>query len=144
MYGTYSYIENVHLLQNNFLLLVGSIAACSLLAYGYEYSPLRFFFKHETVWGWIISALTHIMIISFIIFMMNGYYFFLHAARFPTAMIRDGGVYTLNMLNTHLILWEVFPTMNFNFSLDLFGFVLLFLSYVVGLISLLALDTRLY
>jgi hypothetical protein len=33
---------------------------------------------------------------------------------------------------------------NLYFSIDFFGFILLFLAYIVGIISILALDTRLY
>lgn len=43
---------------------------------------------------------------------------------------------TFNFINSEVI--------NVNFSFDFFGFILLLLAYVVGLFSLLALDTRLY
>jgi hypothetical protein len=40
--------------------------------------------------------------------------------------------------------YTVFGLSFLNFSIDFFGIILLFLSYVVGFISLLALDSRLY
>jgi hypothetical protein len=56
---------------------------------------------------------------------------------------------TNNLLNTentahtffNIINYEI---LNFSFSFDFFGFILLILAYIVGFFSLFALDTRLY
>lgn len=144
MYGMCSYVENIQLLQNNFTLLIISISGCGLLAYVYEHTPFRLFFKHENIWSYLITMLTHIMVISFMIFMINGFYFFSQLSQLSKMMVNRDNLYVLNLVSTDVVLSGFLPTISLNFSLDFFGFVLLFLSYVVGFISLLALDTRLY
>jgi hypothetical protein len=55
-------------------------------------------------------------------------------------------IYKINLFTTMRSLdgYTVFGLSFLNFSIDFFGIILLFLCYVVGFISLLALDSRLY
>ena len=144
MQGAFSYIENVYLLQGNFILLVSSLIVCSITAYSVEYSPVRSFFKDSHVLSFLKPMLTGTLVVSFFIFLLNVFYFFNYVIISSNILHISKTPYKLNMMALSLTSNSIFNTINFNFSIDLFGFVLLFLSYIVGFISLLALDSRLY
>lgn len=144
MQGIFNYVENVYLLQGNFIFLILSLLFCLVIAYGYEYTPFRLFFKSSNIWNDLKIFINSTMIISFFIFLLNVFYFFSYIINYTNFMLANNTLYTLNVISSTINFNSVLSTINFNFCIDLFGFVLLFLSYVVGFLSLLALDTRLY
>lgn len=145
MQGTFSYIYSINLLQNNFIFLVLSLLLCSVVAYGSEYSPLRTFFKLSSVTSLLRVFISGSMLISFFVFLINVFFFSSYIIIHSNNSIVNLNLYSLNYLSTSTILSNyLLNGFNLNLSIDLFGFVLLFLSYIVGFISLLALDSRLY
>lgn len=139
MFGTFSYVYSTIILQNNFLFSLISILICGIISYCVEYTPLRSFFKTNSIVNVLKITLTVVMLASFFIFLLTLFHFF----NYITVLTN-----TVLLNNTYLINFSTPVTGSsisyFNFSIDLFGFVLLFLSYIVGFISLLALDSRLY
>jgi hypothetical protein len=144
MQGSFSYMENMYLLQGNFFLLIISICLCGISAYSYEYTPFRLFFKTSNFYNILAVVLNKIMLISFFIFLINIFYFFNYLIAYSNIALVDNSIYSLNYLSTIFVSNSILSNMSINFSIDLFGFTLLFLSYIVGFLSLLALDTRLY
>jgi len=90
----------------------------------------------------IISFFSHI--IGFLIYFHNSYKYSLDIFS-DTKLLNN---YLINITyhqnNNNLILFNIFNYLNLNVSLDFFGYVLIALAYIVGLISLLTLDSRLY
>lgn len=144
MQGIFSYINNGYLLQTNFLFLTFSMLLCSIVAYSTEYSPLRQFFKFNYVINFLKNYIIISILISFFIFLLNVFYFFNYIVFYLNSSLINNSLYTLNISTFIFYKNSIFNSLYFNFSIDLFGLVLLFLSYIVGFISLLALDSRLY
>lgn len=144
MQGIFSYINNGYLLQTNFLFLTFSMLLCSIVAYSTEYSPLRQFFKFNYVINFLKNYIIISILISFFIFLLNVFYFFNYIVFYLNSSLISNSLYTLNISTFIFYKNSIFNSLYFNFSIDLFGLVLLFLSYIVGFISLLALDSRLY
>lgn len=144
MQGIFNYINSAYLLQINFLFLILSLLISSIVAYSTEYTPLRQFFKSNYVINFLKNFIIMAILISFFIFLLTVFYFFNYITYYLNSSVVTNSLYSLNF-NTFLFYKNsIINSLYFNFSIDLFGLVLLFLSYIVGFISLLALDSRLY
>lgn len=144
MQGGFSYVESVYLLQGNFIFLIFSISICSIISYTSELSSFRLFFKNINIIHFLTSIMTKTILISFFIFLLNIYYFFNYIIMHTNLSLITDSMYALNFITMLTNFNLPINFISLNFSIDLFGFVLLFLSYIVGFLSLLALDTRLY
>ncbi len=141
---TMGYVYSVYMLQYNFIVLAFSIFFSLIVAYACQFSSFRFFSKIDMITNYLRKFLTGIMVFSFIIFLLTAWLFIDYLHNYYSNV--SFSLFFLPQINDSMGLgWQQFTFFsNFSFSMDLFGFVLLFLAYIVGFISLLALDTRLY
>ena len=157
-----AYMPTIFLLQLNFAFLVSTISICGIISYAAEYSPFRSFFKRNTVVTYLKPLMSVIMLGSFIGLTENVWHYYIYSIGAANIFVSNDSlllcdwvffsnnpgmrIYKINLFTTMRSLdgYTVFGLSFFNFSIDFFGIILLFLSYVVGFISLLALDSRLY
>ena len=144
MQGLFNYVPNIYLLQGNFLFLIASLIFSGIIAYAVKFNPFVSFFKSSSSLIFLRNIITGTMIISFFIFLLNVFHFYNYIISYSNLNLLSNVSYSLNIVSSSFIENSIFNTIYLNFSIDLFGFVLLFLSYIVGFISLLALDSRLY
>ena len=134
-------------LQLNFYFLIFSIFFSLLIFYLSKYFNIQFFFRNSSSLNFLKLFLILSLVISFIIhcitfwMYINLIYYFLSFNLSNNYFIIPNLNYFLNISIFNYFNFEIF---NVYFSMDFFGFILLFLAYIVGIISILALDTRLY
>ena len=127
------------------LLLLSSLVVSVLFVFSKLFSiqlisktnSVFFYTRYLLIVSLIVSFLIHILTLWFYIFYTREVYnqaFFNDLMLSPTMSLFYN--YNLNLLN-------FFP-IKIYFSMDLFGFILLSLAYIVGFFSLLALDNRLF
>lgn len=117
------------------------------LLFGTFFSYLIYFFsyknqyqniiKHDYIYNLIKTVLTLTLGVSYVLFIFFLYYFysyFLTTTNFT--LFNSYSLVPTIYLNLFLV-W-------FEFSVDFFGIILLFLGYFVGILSLLALDNRIF
>lgn len=119
----------------------------SILIFGTFFSFLLFFFsyknqyqnivKHDTIYNIIKIILLLSLGLSYIFFILFYYYYYIYYITLNNYYIYN--IYTISPK----IFINLFLT-SFEFSIDFFGIVLLFLGYFVGILSLLALDNRIF
>lgn len=134
-------------LQLNFYFLIFIIFFSLIVFYLSKYFNLQFFFKNSSslkflkfflITGLVVSFLIHC--ISFWLYSNLIYYFVSFNISSNYLIIPNlGYFYKLPLFS--LVSYSIF---NIYFSVDFFGFILIFLAYIIGIISILALDTRLY
>lgn len=142
-----SFVFSKLLLQLNFFFLIFAIFACILVFYLSKYFNFQFFFKNSTslsalkyllIGSLVISFLTHCLV--FWSYVVTIYYFIsLNIAGYHCILPNIGYFLKLSFFN--LFSLNIF---SIHFSMDFFGFILLFLAYSIGIIAILTLDTRLY
>lgn len=142
--GVFNYINSVYLLQLNFSLLIISLLIGGISAYTFEFSPVRSFFKTNILLNFLRPYIVGTLLISFFLFLLNIFFFFNYLITYTNSSVLFDNIYSLNYYSFYFTQKLTLSIGFFNFSLDLFGIVLLFLSYIVGFLSLLALDSRLY
>ena len=142
-----SFFLSKYFLQLNFYFLFFIIFISAIIFYLSKHFNLQYFYRNSSsltflrlflIGGLIVSFLIHCitfwlytnMIYYFIGFNISDNYFIIPNLNY---------FYQLNFFNIFN-----FSVFNVYFSMDFFGFILLFLAYIVGIISILALDTRLY
>jgi hypothetical protein len=142
-----SFFLSKYFLQLNFYFLFYIIFISAIIFYLSKHFNLQYFYRNSSsltflrlflIGGLIVSFLIHCitfwlytnMIYYFIGFNISDNYFIIPNLNY---------FYQLNFFNIFN-----FSVFNVYFSMDFFGFILLFLAYIVGIISILALDTRLY
>ena len=118
-----------------------------ILLFGTFFSYLFYFFsyknqyqnilKHDTIYNLIKFSLTLSLGISYIFFIYFLYIFYKYYLLVSNHTLF--GVYS-TVPNLHVNIFII----GFEFSVDFFGVILLFLAYFVGILSLLALDNRIY
>ena len=127
------------------LLLLSSLIVSVLFVFSKLFSiqliaktnSVFFYTRYLLIISLVVSFLIHILTLWFYIFYTREVYnqaFFNDLMLSPTMSLFYN--YNLNLLN-------FFP-IKIYFSMDLFGFILLSLAYIVGFFSLLALDNRLF
>ena len=132
--------------QHNFFSNI-LIYTINILIFGTFFSYLIYFFsfknqnqnilKHDTTYNLIKIILTTTLGASYIFFIYFLYIFYIYFNTVNNYSLF--GVYSLTptlYINLFLVYFE--------FSIDFFGIILLFLGYFVGILSLLALDNRIF
>ena len=118
------------------ILLVGTFFAYLIYFFSYinQYQNL---IKYDTLYNLINVILTLSLGLSYIFFIFFLYFFFSYFT--ATNSYTIFGTYQLvpTVYLNFFFFW-------FEFSVDFFGLILLFLSYFVGILSLLALDNRIF
>ena len=118
------------------ILLIGTFFAYLVYFFSYvnQYQNLV---KHDTFFNFIKIILTLSLGLSYIFFIFFLYFFFIYYLTTNSYVIfQNYQLVPLIYLNLFLF-W-------FEFSVDFFGLILLFLGYFVGILSLLALDNRIF
>lgn len=118
------------------ILLIGTIF--SYLVYFFSYkNQYQNIVKYDVIYNFIKLILLLSLGLSFICFILFFYYFYVY----------------YNLMNNYFIFnkYQLIPSTYanlyyswFEFSIDFFGIILLFLGYFVGILSLLALDNRIF
>ena len=136
-----------YFLQLNFYFLVFSVFFSLIIFYTSKYFNIQFFFKNSSSLNFLRIFLILSLIISFIIHCIT-FWFYINLIYYFMNFNISNNLFIIPNLNyfIKLNLFNIFSFNIFNiyFSMDFFGFILLFLAYIVGIISILALDTRLY
>lgn len=119
----------------------------NILIFGTFFSYLVYFFsyknqyqniiKHDYIYNFVKLTLTLTLGISYIFFIFFLYFFYSYYLCMSNYSIF--GLYTIipSIYLNFFFIW-------FEFSVDFFGIILLFLGYFVGILSLLALDNRIF
>ena len=120
-------------LKLNLLVLFMSVFITMVVFY---FSKIFFFqnlLKFKSCLKFIKLYIVVSLLISFFFFLMYSYTYLLYLSNLNFRLLDDS--------------YLCVPVYNFYFfdaSVDIFGLVILFLAYFIGIISLMALDTRLY
>lgn len=110
---------------------------CAIIFYFFKFFDFQRFVKNNSVFFFLRFFLLSSIVVSFFIFCFS---FWLYC-------YTSNKLIYLNLFDSVFFSFFFeykFFVFNIYFSLDFFSFILLFLAYIVGFISLLALDTRLY
>jgi len=123
------------------------IYTINILIFGTLFSYLIFFFsfknqyqnivKHDVLYNLIKLTLLISLGLSYIFFIFFLYQYYLYFI----------SLNNYNIFNNYVITPKIFINfflLSFEFSIDFFGIILLFLGYFVGILSLLALDNRIF
>ena len=118
------------------ILLTGTFFAYLIYFFSYinQYQNL---IKHDTVYNLIKIILTLSLALSYIFFIFFLYFFYSYYMSISTYSLFG----TYQLIPTIYVNFFLFW---FEFSVDFFGLILLFLGYFVGILSLLALDNRIF
>jgi len=118
------------------ILLIGTFLAYLIYFFSYV-NPYQNLIKHDSIYNIIKILLTLSLGLSYIFFIFFLYYFFTYYASISSySLFNDFRLIPTIYVNFILIYFE--------FSVDFFGLILLFLGYFVGILSLLALDNRIF
>lgn len=136
-----------YFLQLNFYFLVFSLFFSLIVYYLSKYFNLQFFFRNSSSLNFLRFFLIISLIVSFLIHCItfwlysNLIYYFMSYNISGNYLIIPNLNYFYKLSFLNFFNYDIFYVY---FSMDFFGFILLFLAYIVGIISILALDTRLY
>lgn len=141
IFNLYSMV--ISLINLNLFLSFSSLLITTLIFYFSKHSSVQQYFKNLSSLLLIRKLLTISMLFSFFLHLMTiiSYITFVNY-HYNFCLINNEFFLPEINLNINIIIFS-YPVTIF-FSIDMFGLILLFLAYVVGFFSLLALDTRLY
>ena len=126
-----------YLISINLSIIFFFTTVSILLFYIAKYFDFQFLIKNLSIFVYLRFLLITVNLISFFLFIyLFIYYIYINKILIVEGLLSDLLFNFTGCLNIWLG--------SFYFSLDFFSFILLFLAYIVGFISLLALDTRLY
>lgn len=138
------------LLEFNFLLLLFLFIISTILVY-FTKTISNQKLNNFSIYGLIKIVIITTLIISFLAHIISFWTYLHNTYNYTLDIFSDTKLlnnYTINIYpnnsNINFILYNIPNTLNLNISLDFFGFVLITLAYIVGVISLLTLDSRLY
>jgi len=117
-------------------LLFGTFLSFLVYFFGYK-NQYQNIIKHDNIYNFIKFVLLISLGISYIFFIFFLYFFY-------TYYVYNNNY---NLFNNYVLVPKLFVNFYFfwfEFSIDFFGIVLLFLAYFVGILSLLALDNRIF
>jgi formate hydrogenlyase subunit 3/multisubunit Na+/H+ antiporter MnhD subunit len=118
------------------ILLIGTIFSYLIYFFSYK-NQYQNIIKYDVVYNFIKLILLVTLGLSFIIFLFFFYYFFIYYSAVNNYLI----------FNKYFLIPSTYTNLYyswFEFSIDFFGIILLFLGYFVGILSLLALDNRIF
>jgi hypothetical protein len=117
------------------------------LIFGTFFSYLLYFFsyknqyqniiKHDVLYNLIKLTLIISLGVSYIFFIFFLYFYYTYYINLNNYNLFNGYVLIPTIYLNFFLVW-------FEFSIDFFGIILLFLGYFVGILSLLALDNRIF
>lgn len=137
------YDLNVFFIQLNFLFLFSVLIILSIIIYLVNYFYFKLFYKDSVIYYYIKFILIVFIIVSFLLFLLNLWVFLDYFNSYNKFIFYNNYLNIISIEQFCQI--SLFSSILFiDCSIDLFGLTLLLLSYIVGFISLLALDTRLY
>lgn len=129
----------------NFYFILISLLFLSVVFYFTEYNFLVFYKKNHVVKKYIRFLLLVQILISFFFFLFS-FFSYLYVLYTHSNLYINHNYYfpkLYSFLDLDFYFFNLFST-SLNFSIDFFGYSLIFLAYTVGLISLSILDTRIY
>ena len=129
----YLYTFQYFFLKLNLLLLFSSILFSMIVFY---FSKVFFFqnlLKFQSCLKFLKIFLAISLLISFFFFIIDMYVYIIYLSNL-----------NYKFLNNNYLFVPSYNMYFFDISTDVFGLVILFLAYFIGILSLLALDTRLY
>lgn len=118
------------------VLLVGTLVAYLVYFFSYK-NQYQNIIKHDIVYNIIKLTLLLSLGLSFVCFILFLYFFYIYYNYMSN----------YSVFNDYKIISSLYLNMQyfwFEFSIDFFGIILLFLAYFVGILSLMALDTRIF
>jgi len=118
------------------ILLIGTFFSYVIYFFSYK-NQFQNIVKHDTIYNMIKLILTITLGLSFLFFIFFLIYFYTYY----------NFVNNYTLFNTYSISPKIYVNFFlfwFEFSVDFFGIILLFLAYFVGILSLLALDNRIF
>ena len=118
------------------ILLIGTFLAYIVYFFSYK-NQYQNLIKYDITYNFIKTLLTVTLALSFSLFLLFFYYFYIYY----------NFINNYNIFNQYRLIPKIFVNILFiwlEFSVDFFGIVLLFLAYFVGILSLLALDNRIF
>lgn len=118
------------------ILIIGTLSSYILYFFFYK-NQYQNFIKNDVIYNIIRLVLTLSVGVSYIFFIFFLYFFYSYLSQFNNYSI----------FNNYLIVPTIFikfSVIDLEFSIDFFGIILLFLAYFVGILSLLALDNRIF
>ena len=108
------------------------------LIFGTFFSYLLYFFSYKNQYQNIIKLTLIISLgVSYIFFIFFLYFYYTYYINLNNYNLFNGYVLIPTIYLNFFLVW-------FEFSIDFFGIILLFLGYFVGILSLLALDNRIF
>lgn len=135
------------LLSLNFYFIFFSCIISAIIYYGSKIFNMQNFFRNFSSMALIKYFLLASLLVSFFIHMLVIYFYCSFYYNYLNLVFYDDNliVPTLTEFNNFSFI-KFIQTLNINLylSIDLFGLILLLLAYIVGFISILTLDTRLY
>ena len=93
--------------------------------------------KHDILYNFLKIILTTSLGLSFVLFMYFIYIFYIYYMSVSNYFLFNSYKIVPIIYINYFLFW-------FEFSIDFFGLILLFLAYFVGILSLLALDNRIF
>ena len=145
------YIENFFyskiLFELNIYFIFFNIFFLIICFYFINYKNYFNFLKNEVFLKVLKYWSIYSLLISFFLFLFS-FYFYLNYIYLNYFLFLNANFFYLPNLilfsNIFFYNFLCFNWIKINLTLDFFGFIILFLAYIVGFLSLLALDTRLY
>ena len=131
---------NIYFIFFNIFLLV-------IVMYYSNYKSYINLFKNEIFLKLVKYWTVYSLLISFFIFILSLFFYLNYIYLNYIILLNKSFFYLPNLyLFSDIYIFNLltFNWIKINLTLDFFGFILLFLAYTVGFLSLLALDTRLY
>lgn len=119
------------------LLLVVGVLISYVLYYLSQTNNYQNILKNDHIYNTIKLLLLSTLCVSFILYVYFVYFYFIFMTSITNYGIFDSYI-LLPSVSTNVLFFEL------EFSFDFFGIVILFLAYFVGVISIAALDTRLF
>lgn len=134
----------------NFLILTLLFIISSVIVYFTKFLSNQKL-NNSSIYGVIKMIIVITLIVSFFSHIIGFWAYFHNSYKYTLDIFSDTKLLNNHLINisyhnceTNLILYYISNNLNLNVSLDFFGYVLITLAYIVGLISLLTLDSRLY
>jgi len=127
------YVFQYFFLKLNLIILFLSSFISIIIFYFNKLYFFQNFLKFKSFSKFLKLVLLLSLLVSFFFFLIYSYMYFIYISQLNYILLHNMYFYVPN-----------FDIYFFNISIDIFGLIILFLAYFIGVISLLALDTRLY
>lgn len=142
-----SFFLSKYFLQLNFFFLIFIVSISVFIFYCSKYFNLQYFFKNSSSLNFLKLVLIGGLIISFLIHCIT-FWLYVSTIYYFMGFSISNNYFVIPNLNC-FCKFSIFNSISLDvfsiyFTMDFFGFILLFLAYIVGIVSILALDTRLY